>query len=153
MTVYRQLIEDLAPQFGLDPNVVEAVVIKESSAQTDAFRFEPGVWERLRTNPKWAGMNPRRAASSYGLMQIMYPTAMDLGFNGQPEELFIPEVGLRFGCLYLKKMIQRFGSLQTALGAYNGGPGNALKPQPQAYAAAVLGILAGIRKVHPEPQP
>src|SRR5690349_19412236 len=85
---YRREIEEVARAHALDPDLIEAVVLTESSGRTDAFRHEPDFYRRyLQGKPEWAGTNPRRVASSYGLMQVMYPVAKELGFEGQPEDL------------------------------------------------------------------
>lgn len=155
MTLYRSLIEQIARQYLVDPNLVEAVVLKESSGETDAFRFESGFYDRyLRTNPDYAGQNPRRVSSSYGLLQVMYPTARQYGFSGPPEFLFVPETGLRFGCQHLAKLlVWADHDLHKALAAYNGGQGNWRAPVPQAYATAVLAILRGVEAEHPRGTP
>lgn len=152
MTLYRPLIEQMAKQYELDPNLVEAVVLKESSGETDAFRFESGYFERyLRTKPEYAGQNRRRISSSYGLMQVMYPTAKQYGFQGPPEALFVPETGMRFGCQHLAALIKwAAGNIRQALAAYNGGQGGWKAPDPQAYATKVLAILRTVEAEHPK---
>ena len=97
------MIEQMAAEHGLDPVLVAAIVSVESSGNTDAFRFEPKFWSRyLSKLPEYEGKNPRRFASSYGLMQVMHRTVMEDGFDGVPEELFIPEIGLWWGCNQLR---------------------------------------------------
>jgi len=53
-----------------------------------------------------------------GLMQLMPATARALGVA----EAFDPEQNVRGGALYLRQMLDRFGSLPLALAAYNAGP-------------------------------
>lgn len=143
-TDYRTEIRAAAAQWGLDPLLLEAQVLVESGGYTDAFRFEQGFWMNyLKNKAEWAGQNARRVSSSYGLMQIMYPVAKEIGFVGKPEELFIPEVGLWWGCKKLKQLIEwADGDMQKALVAYNGGKGSASRtpypPMPARYAAKVL---------------
>lgn len=150
MTPYRALIESTARGHGLDPNLVEAVSIAESSGQTDAFRFEPGFFDRyLKNHPTHGKENPRRVSSSYGLMQVMFTTAQQYGFFDEPEELFKPDVGLQFGCLHLKRMLQwANGDVRKALAAYNGGQGNWTGAQPQQYASKVLKLLDTVKAAH-----
>jgi soluble lytic murein transglycosylase-like protein len=150
-TPYRKEIEGAAHEHGLDPNLVEAVVICESSGRTDAFRHEPGFYDRyLKGKPQWASQNPRRIASSYGLMQVMYTTALEHGYGqayDAPEFLFIPTVGLDAGCEHLAKQIEwANGDLLKALAAYNGGQGNWMAGQPQLYAKKVNRVLEEIQK-------
>lgn len=64
---------------------------------------------------------------SYGLMQIQYNTAKDVGFKGNPKDLLNPRINMKYGCLYLSKMYrQTNGNLYQTLDAYNRGP-NAIK--------------------------
>lgn len=134
---YRREIERFAGRYGLDPNLVEAIVWQESSDHTDAFRPEPAFYEKyLKGKPEWAGWIPRRIASSYGLMQVMYTTAILNGWHGAPEELFLPEVGLNAGCARLRYLLEwmqqnfpgvsRPAQRDAALAAYNGGLGGNL---------------------------
>jgi len=152
MTPYRDLIVSTAAGHGLDPNLVEALVLAESSGQTDAFRFEPGFFRRyLADSPTYAGQNPRRVSSSYGLCQVMLTTAQQYGFFEEPEELFKPAVGLQYGCLHLRRMLQwAQGDVRKALAAYNGGQGNWQATQPQRYASKVLKLLESVKAVHPD---
>jgi soluble lytic murein transglycosylase-like protein len=151
MTEYRALIEQIAGGHGIDPDLVEAVVIQESQACTDAFRYEPGFYERyLKGKPEYAGQNKRRISSSYGLCQVMFPTAQQYGFNDQPEVLFIPDTGLHYGCLHLRAMLRAFdGDTRKALEGYNGGRGNVDGKGPDAaYAVKVLKLYASVQAVH-----
>lgn len=133
-TPYRAEIELVASKHGLSPDVVEAQVLVESAGYTDGFRLEMGFWTRyMLPKAEWAfaRSNPRRYASSYGLLQVMYPVAKELGFTGEPELLFIPMVGLEWGCAKLAQLLawaQTSGpaatpgvQLHSALAAYNGG--------------------------------
>jgi soluble lytic murein transglycosylase-like protein len=147
--------------------LVEAVVWTESTDHTDAFRPEPNFYRRyLKGKPEWAGWVPRRISSSYGLMQVMYTTAILNGWAGEPEELFLPEIGLTAGCARLRYLFAWAGRvaepqadadviLSTTLAAYNGGqggngPGRALRvPQltlrTSAYPPKVKGWMTRLR--------
>lgn len=140
MTDYRREIVQAAREHGLDPNLVEAVVVIESSGRTDAFRYEPGFWDRyLRTNVDYLGEVPRRVSSSYGLMQVMAPVARELGLTREPEYLFVPSVGLHFGCLKLANLLKwAQGDTAKALEAYNGGKGSVGSQATKRYAAKVI---------------
>jgi hypothetical protein len=130
---YRDMIQEAAEFHDLDWKLVEALVRVESSGNADAFRFEPKFWSRyLAKKDEWKGCNPRRVSSSYGLMQIMYVTATERGYTGEPEELFIPEVNLHWGCTHLKYLIQwarefkdvtPARQMEAAVASWNGGRG------------------------------
>jgi soluble lytic murein transglycosylase len=63
-------------------------------------------------------------------MQFMYPIAQDLANElaiPKPtvEDLYRPELSIQLGCYQIRRMLDRFGdSIEKALAAYNGGPGN-----------------------------
>jgi soluble lytic murein transglycosylase-like protein len=142
-TRYKAEIDAAATRYGLDPLLVEAVVVQESAGNTDAFRFEPMFWNRyLKGNPKYRHLNPRRVSSSYGLMQVMYCRLLEdkIADNDAwaPELLFVPENGLDIGCAFLAELLEWAKSLpvdptrcidmrtyheEVALAAYNGGRG------------------------------
>lgn len=64
-------------------------------------------------------MNPRAqsGAGARGLLQLMPATARDLRLDRAD-----PEGNVLAGAMYLRRMIDRFGSVDLALAAYNAGP-------------------------------
>ena len=55
-------------------------------------------------------------------MQVLFKTAVALGFNGQPEDLFDPEISVEYGAKLLNQNINRFGmDFQKVYSAYNSG--------------------------------
>ncbi len=105
---YQEFVEDYAEEFHLDESLVYAVIHTESKFDTYA----------------------ESKVGAKGLMQLTNETGEDcakkLGIqNFSAEQLFNPEVNIRLGCYYLKKLIREYdGNTQTAIAAYNGGPGN-----------------------------
>jgi len=84
-----------------------------------------------------------------GLMQILPSTGewmagkVGVRWDG-PQTLFDPIANTRLGVAYLRELADRYGSLQTALSAYNWGPGRIDQrlrqgtPLPHVYARLVL---------------
>jgi soluble lytic murein transglycosylase-like protein len=140
----------LYPAPGLTGDVVEAMIATESSGKPDAYRFEPGYWDRYCKGHAIFGKgNPRDIAASYGLLQVMYPTAYSLGFRGLPEGLFDPQQSLLYGVLLMRQNLTwSEGNLDAALAAYNGGrKGNRTPPYRNGiYLAKVKKHLAVIQK-------
>jgi len=96
-----------AERYGLDPNLVVAVIHVES-------RFDPSAYS---------------SAGAIGLMQILPTTGAELasraGLPWQgPKTLFDPVQNVRLGTAYLKELSDRYGSTRVALAAYNWGPGH-----------------------------
>jgi soluble lytic murein transglycosylase-like protein len=87
--------------------------------------------------------SPDIVSSSYGLMQIMLSTAMEMGFRFEfPFELFEPETNIKWGCSYLKKLFDLYGTWPDAIASYNQGnnrrrPDGKFKNQ-EAYVDIVL---------------
>ena len=145
VTAYHTLIGTTAARYQLDPALLEAQVIVESSGDPNAFRWEPGYFTRyLKGNPRAVGFayGPL-AACSYGLLQIMLETALEVGFTGRPEALFDPATGLEWGARYLRILLDwAGGDIERALCAYNGGKGAAMS-KPYAthpYADTVFKV-------------
>ena len=136
---YKPLIEAVAAKHSLGGPLVAAVCRTESNFRTDAFRHEPQFWRRyMAKNPVYKSLHPRRYSSSYGLMQPMWVVAVENGLDRTlpPEHLFVPDIGLEFGCRRLKRCVawaQQFGAsekdtLISALAAYNGGANSSQAP-------------------------
>jgi soluble lytic murein transglycosylase len=86
-----------------------------------------------------------------GLMQLMPATAegvarrIGLRWEGRAT-LFDPVLNVRLGVLYLRELLDRYGSVTIALAAYNWGPTRIAerlrqgKPVPALYAQRVLSV-------------
>ena len=145
-TMHLEVVESVAQEFDVRGDILYAQVLQESNADTFAFRYEKPYFERYirgRKNTRAAlyGFGPL-AACSYGLLQIMLETALEMGFTGTPEKLFVPSIGLTWGVRYFRRLLDKYGGdYERALAAYNGGPGAVAHGKPyatQAYADAVL---------------
>jgi len=123
-TAYTAIIQDIANVYALPSDLLEAQVLVESSGMADAFRYEGDYYERyIQQNPAAAGhaYGPL-AACSFGLLQILLETAIEIGFTDRPEILFMPRVGLNWGAKYLRSLLDwSGGDYPRALAAYNGG--------------------------------
>jgi soluble lytic murein transglycosylase-like protein len=146
---YREEIRRAAWKHGLDPLLVEAIVWQESAGRADAFRFEPAYYDRyVAGKPEWATWEPRRVASSYGLMQIMYLTALAHEWSGPPEGLFDIPTNLDIGCRILRRLLETFKfDVLKGLAAYNGGPGGVTRPLPLRYAREVRDRYARLQEI------
>lgn len=119
------LVGEIASKHGLNEKLLLALVISES------------------------GGNPYAVSrkGAMGLTQLMPGTARALGVSNP----FDPKENLDGGARYLKTMIQRFGSIELALAAYNAGPGAVIRyggippyRETQRYVRAVLNRTAAL---------
>ena len=135
---YRRIATQMAERYGVDPEVYNRLIAKESG------------WD-----PKARG-----AAGEIGLSQIMLETGVKPGMGVKPiQDRSDPVENLRFGAEYLGALIDEFGGDYTkALQAYNGGLGNVQKgtvsSSAQNYASSLLGgkDVKGA-PMRPEPRP
>lgn len=100
---HHQTIERIARQEGVEPALLKALIAYESHYNHKA-------------------VSPKQAS---GLTQVMPTTAR--GLNIDPAKLFVPEVSVRTGARYLRRMFGQFGRTDLALAAYNAGPGRVIK--------------------------
>jgi len=117
------LVRELAPQYGLDPNLVLAVIAAESSFRADA-------------------LSPAGAA---GLMQLMPATARRFGVR----DIYDPMQNLRGGMSYLRWLLSYFrGNVKFALAAYNAGEGAVNRYLGVPPYAETKGYIAKIMRVY-----
>ncbi len=119
------IVERLAPEYGLDPRLVLAVIQVESAYRTDA-------------------VSSKEAA---GLMQLIPATAARFGVR----DVFDPVENVRGGMAYLRWLLAHFrGDLSLTLAAYNAGEGaveryRGVPPYPETQA-----YLRLVRALYPE---
>ena len=109
---YQDLIVKYADEYDLDPNFVAAVICTESRFDSEAVSNKGAM----------------------GLMQIMPSTGEWIAGKLQEDEnfteqdLFDPEISVRYGCWYLDFLNKRYAGDQTLiLAGYNAGIGNVAK--------------------------
>lgn len=127
---YREIVRGHAHNYGLDPDLLAAVVYVES-------RFDP---------------NAHSDAGAIGLMQLLPATAEGIatrtgGTKFVVADLRDPEINVRYGAWYLSHLRARYGDMETALAAYHAGQGNVDRwrreglgivfPETRAYVAEV----------------
>ncbi|MCL2183310.1 MAG: transglycosylase SLT domain-containing protein [Chitinispirillia bacterium] len=130
---WETLIENISGRYGVDKDLVTAVIARESAG-----------------NPR--AISPKGAK---GLMQLMDGTARDMGVKSS----FSPAENIMGGVKYLKMMLDMHGGNENlALASYNAGPGavkrfNGIPPykETQEYVKAVQNLrakAAGMKAAH-----
>ncbi len=108
---FWKLVKKASEEKDIDPYLLLAVIHQES-------RFDPKA---------------KSSASARGLMQFMLGTAKQLALevglpNLDASDLYRPEISIRLGAHYLRKLIDRHNnSPEKAVAAYNAGSGNVLR--------------------------
>jgi len=120
----------IAKKYRLEKTLIKAMAIVESALDVRAYRHEPMFWERyLKNNNSWKNKDSKIVSSSYGLMQLMFTTAWQLGFRGQAEDLYNPVINIELGAKLMRQLIdgvrsslnKRLWPFDIALARYNGG--------------------------------
>ena len=104
---YSEYVRVHSREHDLDPSLVAAVIYQESKFRSDA----------------------KSSSGAIGLMQITPDTARGIairthGSAFHTNDLYDPEINIRYGAWYLKNLFQKYGSEELVLAAYNAGQGN-----------------------------
>lgn len=144
-------IKRVASHANIEPSLIAAIVMTESSGQPYATRYE-AQWKYLADVDSHANRlkitvmtETMHQATSWGLMQIMGGTARDLGFRDHMPRLCEVDTGLLWGCLYIARLKNRFPALPDMIAAYNAGTprkDNGGKYFNQAYVDKVMSYVA-----------
>jgi soluble lytic murein transglycosylase len=104
---YEQIVRGHARNYGLDPALLAAVIYQESKFKADA----------------------RSDSGAIGLMQLLPGTAKGIALHtgGNAfvvDDLYDPELNVRYGAWYLRHLLEKYRDERTALAAYNAGQDN-----------------------------
>ena len=104
---YEQIVRGHARNYQLDPALLAAVIYQESKFKADA----------------------KSKSGAIGLMQLLPDTAKGIaihtgGTRFQIDDLYNPEINVRYGAWYLRHLLTKYGDEQDALAAYNAGQDN-----------------------------
>lgn len=126
----HDLLERASRMFSVPVNLLRAVVVAESGGRADA-------------------VSPSGAV---GLMQLMPATAKEMGIQNPKD----PWENVFAGAKYLSRLLERFPSVDSALAAYNAGPGAVRRhggvppyPETRSYVRRVLSLKAELDGVDP----
>ncbi len=104
---YEQIVRGHARNYNLDPALLAAVIYQESKFKADA----------------------RSTSKAIGLMQLLPNTAKGIALHTggtafRVDDLYNPEINVRYGAWYLRHLLEKYGDERTALAAYNAGQDN-----------------------------
>jgi soluble lytic murein transglycosylase len=130
---YEHVIVGHAENYDLDPALLAAMIYRES-------RFDP---------------NARSPAGALGLMQLLPETAKGIALNTGGEkfvvhDLYDPEINIRYGAFYLRRLLRKYDDERLAIAAYNAGQRNVdewlaagrgiVFPETRQYVEEVAGL-------------
>jgi soluble lytic murein transglycosylase len=104
---YEQIVRGHARNYELDPALLAAVIYQESKFKADA----------------------RSTSGAIGLMQLLPDTAKGIAIHTggsafRVDDLYVPELNVRYGAWYLRHLLEKYADERTALAAYNAGQDN-----------------------------
>src|SRR5213076_674986 len=104
---YEAIVRGHARNYRLDPALLAAVIYQES-------KFRPTV---------------KSSSGAIGLMQLLPDTAKGIAIHTggsafRVDDLYNPEINVRYGAWYLRHLLDKYGDERTALAAYNAGQDN-----------------------------
>lgn len=97
---YKEEISAASEEYGVSPSLIAAIIKTESN------------WNE----------NAVSSAGAKGLMQISDKTFEWIA--SKDDDVFDPATNIKYGCMYLSRLLNIYGDLDTALAAYNAGSGN-----------------------------
>jgi len=109
---YATEIEGAAATYSVPRGLAYGLIAQESGFNPTAYRAEPTY--RCAATGKIGD-------ASYGLAQVLYCTALGLGYTGQPAGLFDVRTSLALGFRFLGGLLRARPSVGAALSNYNGG--------------------------------
>ena len=107
--LYEEFVSMYSDEYGVDENLVFAVIKEESNFQEDAVSHKDAL----------------------GLMQIMKETAEDVArkynieidFNNSEREILNVQNNIKIGTKYLAVLLEKYKNIEVAVAAYNAGIG------------------------------
>ena len=104
---YEHIVRGHAENYELDAALIAAVIYRESKFDADA----------------------RSSSGAIGLMQLLPDTALGIAVNTEGHrfrvsDLYNPEINVRYGSFYLRRLLRKYDDRRLALAAYNAGQRN-----------------------------
>ena len=103
---YSEYVSKYSQQYNVEENLIYAIIKAESNFKANATSHQ----------------------NAKGLMQLMEPTAKDVakrfGIELTDDNILEPETNINIGTKYISTLLDKYGSVEVALAAYNAGSGN-----------------------------
>jgi soluble lytic murein transglycosylase len=127
---YEQIVRGHARNYDLDAALLAAVIYQESKFKADAHSKSGAI----------------------GLMQLLPATAEGIALHTggsafRLEDLYNPEINIRYGAWYLHNLFQKYRDERLVLAAYNAGQGNVDRWRAEGDAIAFPETRAYVDRV------
>jgi soluble lytic murein transglycosylase len=127
---YDAIVRGHARNYRLDPALLAGVIYAES-------KFDA---------------NARSSSGAIGLMQLLPDTAKGIalhtgGSRFRVSDLDDPEINVRYGSWYLRRLLDKYGDERTALAAYNAGQDNVDRWQAEGKGIAFAETRHYVKRV------
>lgn len=120
------IIKHLGQSHGVDPFLIAAICMAESSGRQDATKFE-AHYPYLHKEESWAEKfgcpledEKKGQMTSYGLMQVMGAVMREYGFAESFDKAFDPETNIEYGTRHLANFLKKYDT-PSAIASYNAG--------------------------------
>ena len=129
-TAFDPLFQRYAKQYGLDWKMLKAIAMNESGLSPAGW-IEGSVARGL-ANPADVAGSKSSDGKSWGLMQVILPTAKDFDSSATAEKLNNPEYAVRIAAQFIAWLTLQFPSSEARytewiVKSYNQGRGNTAK--------------------------
>lgn len=111
---WRPMAEKWSRQTGTPAALILATIEQESGGDPEAVRYEKEYEQRYVINnsrnlriAEECGLTTKQVATSYGLMQLMFPLAYGYGARSM-QALLTPDQNIRFGSAHLGALISKY---------------------------------------------
>lgn len=128
---YDAIFRSAAATLKVEAAILKAIGMQESGLVWIAYRFgkaERRFYRRyIEGKPEWMKHRyynePKVIAASWGMMQLMYTTAVQMGLPREApwHTIMEPEMNILLGARYFANQMDRYGNVSAAIAAYNAG--------------------------------
>jgi len=129
--LYNHEMLQASQEEGVPLSVLKGFFALESQFEAKSYKYE----EHLNIN-KLPETSSKRIYASYGISQILYTTAQNMGYQGQPEGLYDPYTSAKWGARFIANLHKQYPKDLDVIATYNAG-----WPRP---AARTTPIIVGI---------
>lgn len=151
VVVVDPMVEHVGQMFRIESSLAEEITVAARAAG-ETYEIDPWLIVAFIKVESDGRTEVISSAGAVGLMQLLPSTgeevAHKLGEEWRGEEqLFEVGTNIRYGTYYLRQLINRFGTMQPAIAAYNWGPNHIARrikkntDLPTEYPLKVLAAL------------